>query len=63
MKQKEREKRRMCVEGLATLRELGYSKKDAAWALLQTDGDMDGAYRVRDCRRHCKNKTLFFNTP
>uniref|UniRef100_A0A674AQT6 NEDD8 ultimate buster 1-like n=1 Tax=Salmo trutta TaxID=8032 RepID=A0A674AQT6_SALTR len=51
MKQKEREKRRMCVEGLATLRELGYSKKDAAWALLQTDGDMDGAYRVRDCRR------------
>ncbi|XP_014036824.1 NEDD8 ultimate buster 1 isoform X1 [Salmo salar] len=46
MKQKEREKRRMCVEGLATLRELGYSKKDAAWALLQTDGDMDGAYRM-----------------
>lgn len=46
MKQKESEKRRMCVEGLATLRALGYSKKDAAWALLQTDGDMDGAYRM-----------------
>uniref|UniRef100_A0A4W5QJK5 Negative regulator of ubiquitin-like proteins 1 n=1 Tax=Hucho hucho TaxID=62062 RepID=A0A4W5QJK5_9TELE len=46
MKRKESEKRRMCVEGLATLRELGYSKKDAAWALHQTDGDMDRAYRM-----------------
>ncbi|XP_020350027.1 NEDD8 ultimate buster 1 isoform X3 [Oncorhynchus kisutch] len=46
MKQKESEKRRMCVEGLATLRALGYSKKDAAWALLQTEGDVDGAYRM-----------------
>uniref|UniRef100_A0A8C8IEB8 NEDD8 ultimate buster 1 ubiquitin-like domain-containing protein n=1 Tax=Oncorhynchus tshawytscha TaxID=74940 RepID=A0A8C8IEB8_ONCTS len=52
MKQKESEKRRMCVEGLATLRALGYSKKDAAWALLQTEGDMDRAYRGRDCHRH-----------
>ncbi|XP_042164553.1 NEDD8 ultimate buster 1 isoform X2 [Oncorhynchus tshawytscha] len=59
MKQKESEKRRMCVEGLATLRALGYSKKDAAWALLQTEGDMDRAYRGRDCHRHCKNTHCF----
>ncbi|KAK6299709.1 hypothetical protein J4Q44_G00297420 [Coregonus suidteri] len=46
MKRKESEKRRRRVEDLAILRELGYSKKDAAWALNQTDGDMDGAYRM-----------------
>ncbi|XP_045077480.1 NEDD8 ultimate buster 1-like [Coregonus clupeaformis] len=46
MKRKESEKRRRRVEDLAILRELGYSKKDAASALNQTDGDMDGAYRM-----------------
>ncbi|XP_071270464.1 NEDD8 ultimate buster 1-like isoform X1 [Salvelinus alpinus] len=46
MKQQERERRRRRMEGLATLRELGYSKRDAARALQQADGDMDRAYGI-----------------
>lgn len=47
------------MEGLATLRELGYSKRDAARALHQADGDMDRAYGVRGSRRYCKNTHCF----
>ncbi|KAJ8010626.1 hypothetical protein DPEC_G00077030 [Dallia pectoralis] len=46
MKLREREKRRMRLEALATLRELGYSKSDSARALQQTNGDVDRAYGI-----------------
>ncbi|XP_064187156.1 NEDD8 ultimate buster 1 isoform X3 [Anguilla rostrata] len=46
MKQREREKRRRRLEAIDTLVQLGYSKKDAAKALNQTDGDMDRAFVI-----------------
>ncbi|XP_036377396.1 NEDD8 ultimate buster 1 [Megalops cyprinoides] len=46
MKQKEREKRRRRLEAINTLAELGYSKKAAAKALHQTEGDVDKAFLV-----------------
>ncbi|KAM6953451.1 NEDD8 ultimate buster 1 [Aplochiton taeniatus] len=46
MKEREREKRRRRVEGIAALREMGFSKRDSARALHQTDGDVDRAYGI-----------------
>ncbi|KAJ8418807.1 hypothetical protein AAFF_G00003060 [Aldrovandia affinis] len=46
MKQQEREKRRLHLEAINTLVELGYSKKDAAQALNQTDGHVDRAFGI-----------------
>ncbi|KAG5851009.1 hypothetical protein ANANG_G00088470 [Anguilla anguilla] len=46
MKQREREKRRRRLEAIDTLVQMGYSKKDAAKALNQTDGDMDRAFEI-----------------
>ncbi|MBN3294815.1 NUB1 protein, partial [Amia calva] len=44
LRREEREKRRRRVESINTLREMGYSKKDAAKALHRTQGDLDKAF-------------------
>ncbi|KAJ8374979.1 hypothetical protein SKAU_G00055590 [Synaphobranchus kaupii] len=46
MKQRERDKRRQRLDAIDTLVELGYSKKDAAKTLSQTDGDVDRAFAI-----------------
>lgn len=45
IKKKEREKRRQRLQAINTLVELGYSKKAAAKALHDTNGNVDEAYR------------------
>ncbi|KAI1888946.1 hypothetical protein AGOR_G00173990 [Albula goreensis] len=46
MKQREREKRRQRLEAINTLVGMGYSKKDAAKALHDAEGDLDKAFRI-----------------
>uniref|UniRef100_UPI003AAAFD80 NEDD8 ultimate buster 1 n=1 Tax=Centroberyx gerrardi TaxID=166262 RepID=UPI003AAAFD80 len=46
LKQRERVKRRRRMEGISALRELGFSRRDAARALHQADGDGDRAYAI-----------------
>ncbi|MBN3278897.1 NUB1 protein, partial [Polyodon spathula] len=46
MKRKEREKRRKRVDDINTLREMGYSKRDAARALHEAEGDLDRAFLI-----------------
>ncbi|KAL7874710.1 hypothetical protein SRHO_G00056800 [Serrasalmus rhombeus] len=46
IKQREREKRRRRLESINTLVELGYSKKAAAQALHETNGNLDAAYSL-----------------
>ncbi|MGH0135679.1 UNVERIFIED_CONTAM: hypothetical protein FKN15_057894 [Acipenser sinensis] len=45
MKRKERQKRRKHVDDINTLRELGCSKRDAARALHDAEGDLDRAFQ------------------
>lgn len=46
MKRKEREKRRKRVDDINTLREMGYSERDAARALHDAEGNMDRAFQI-----------------
>ncbi|KAG5268860.1 hypothetical protein AALO_G00217290 [Alosa alosa] len=46
MRQRERSKRRRRQEGINTLVELGFAKRDAARALHQANGDVDMAYGI-----------------
>ncbi|KAM3849512.1 NEDD8 ultimate buster 1-like [Diretmus argenteus] len=46
LKQREREKRRRRMQSVSTLSELGFSRRDAARALHQADGDVDKAYGI-----------------
>ncbi|XP_068437440.1 NEDD8 ultimate buster 1 [Clinocottus analis] len=46
LKQRERKKRSRRLEVIATLTELGYSRRDAARALHHADGDVDRAYEI-----------------
>ncbi|XP_070708925.1 NEDD8 ultimate buster 1 [Pempheris klunzingeri] len=46
LKQRERMKRSRRMEVIATLTELGYSRRDAARALHHADGDVDKAYGI-----------------
>lgn len=46
MKKRERGKRRMRVEAVSTLVELGYSRRDASTALHQAEGNVDRAYEI-----------------
>ncbi|KAG9347788.1 hypothetical protein JZ751_003803 [Albula glossodonta] len=46
MKKREREKRRQRLEAINTLVGMGYSKKDAAKALHDAEGDLDKAFRL-----------------
>ncbi|XP_072568381.1 NEDD8 ultimate buster 1 [Paramormyrops kingsleyae] len=46
MKAEERQKRRRRLEAINTLQELGYSRKEAARALHQAEGDVDRAYNI-----------------
>ncbi|MGH0149976.1 UNVERIFIED_CONTAM: hypothetical protein FKN15_024534 [Acipenser sinensis] len=46
MKRKERQKRRKHVDDINTLRELGCSKRDAARALHDAEGDLDRAFQI-----------------
>ncbi|KAL2085438.1 hypothetical protein ACEWY4_018758 [Coilia grayii] len=46
MRSREREKRRTRQEGLGTLVELGFARRDAARALHQANGDVDKAYGI-----------------
>ncbi|XP_076147120.1 NEDD8 ultimate buster 1 [Alosa pseudoharengus] len=46
MRQRERSKRRRRQEGINTLVELGFAKRDAARALHQANGDVDTAYGI-----------------
>ncbi|XP_063062829.1 NEDD8 ultimate buster 1 [Engraulis encrasicolus] len=46
MRSRERQKRRTRQEGINTLVELGYAKRDAARALHQANGDVDKAYLI-----------------
>ncbi|KAM4606508.1 NEDD8 ultimate buster 1 isoform 2-T2 [Polymixia lowei] len=45
-KEREREKKRKRLAGISMLRELGFSRRDAARALHQTEGDVDKAYTI-----------------
>ncbi|XP_063729871.1 NEDD8 ultimate buster 1 isoform X2 [Eleginops maclovinus] len=46
LQQRERQKRRRRSEGVSTLTELGFSRRDASRALQLTDGDVDAAYQI-----------------
>ncbi|XP_060919996.1 NEDD8 ultimate buster 1 [Labrus mixtus] len=46
LKQRERQKRSRRMEGVSTLTELGFSRRDAARALHHADGDVDRAYQI-----------------
>ncbi|XP_033914265.3 NEDD8 ultimate buster 1-like isoform X1 [Acipenser ruthenus] len=46
MKRKERQKRRKHVDDINTLREMGCSKRDAARALHDAEGDLDHAFQI-----------------
>ncbi|XP_041670060.1 NEDD8 ultimate buster 1 isoform X2 [Cheilinus undulatus] len=46
LKQRERQKRSRRLEGITTLTELGFSRKDAARALHHADGDVNRAYEI-----------------
>ncbi|XP_065804918.1 NEDD8 ultimate buster 1 [Labrus bergylta] len=46
LKQRERQKRSRRMEGVSTLTELGFSRRDAAQALHHADGDVDRAYQI-----------------
>ncbi|KAM9839506.1 NEDD8 ultimate buster 1 isoform 1-T6 [Aulostomus maculatus] len=46
MKQRERQKRKRLMEGVTSLMELGYARRDATRALHHADGDVDKAYAI-----------------
>ncbi|RXM96875.1 NEDD8 ultimate buster 1 [Acipenser ruthenus] len=46
MKRKEREKRRKRMDDINTLREMGYSERDAARALHDAEGNLDRAFQI-----------------
>lgn len=46
MKQMERQKRRIRMEAVSTLTEMGFNRRDAAHALHHADGDVAKAYTV-----------------
>ncbi|XP_029935059.1 NEDD8 ultimate buster 1 [Myripristis murdjan] len=46
LKEREKEKRRRRLQGISALRELGFSRRDAARALHKADGDVDRAYAI-----------------
>ncbi|KAM6970826.1 NEDD8 ultimate buster 1 isoform 2-T3 [Tautogolabrus adspersus] len=46
LKHRERQKRSRKMEGISTLTELGFSRRDAARALHHADGDVDRAYQI-----------------
>lgn len=46
MKLRERQKRRSRLEAVSVLTELGFNRKDAARALMETNGNVDQAYTI-----------------
>lgn len=46
LKQRERQKRRSRMEAISTLAEMGYSRRDAARALHQANGNVDTAFEI-----------------
>ncbi|KAG7267218.1 hypothetical protein CRUP_004559, partial [Coryphaenoides rupestris] len=46
LKEQERNKSRRRLEGVAVLKELGYSRRDASRALHKAEGDVDKAYAI-----------------